>query len=549
MHIPDGLVDETTFDKVSFGAWLEQKTDQMTAGLEERIRGPEHSSRFEWLNRRRLFLITIAAAAIIYSQFQFWQLPAEKDHSIWDYFAQVILRGGVPYRDVVEIKTPLSPYIGAAAIVLARPFGLRDIIAIRLAFLFLAILTVGFTFLVALDFSGSRRIGLLAAVILLGINFFSTTNSGGIQPKTPMVLFGLMTIWAIGKDKPVWAGLFGMLSALSWQPGLLFVGTGVLAFSRYLTNWRDWKAARFLVCATVPLAVLLAYLWLAGALQEFYQWVVHYNLTLYGPRGLRTFSRALGRVWELVQRPYRQDRLYFYLAAVGIIVALLAELNRARRRGTRYFREAAPRHALIIAPLVYFLFCLVSLQGGADFIPLLPFVGVFAAVALVFAIDQTTQLLRRVLPKPRDAVLEHAIFAAVLVGIVYFSVADAFTHRRGSPTLNDQDKAVAEITSLLGPEDRIFVHGETEILVLSGLTNASKYVFLDRGKDMYLDTVEPGGFEGWLERLKSERPKVVALSRLGKVKRKQDLQDWVDAEYEIRATRLFSYYVRKDDRQ
>ncbi|MFY9609538.1 MAG: DolP-mannose mannosyltransferase [Blastocatellia bacterium] len=520
----------------------------MTAGLEEGTRGREQSSRFEWLNRRRLFLITMAGAVIVYSQFQFWEHPTEKDHAIWDYFAQVISRGGVPYRDVVDIKTPLSAYIGAAAIVIAPHFGLRDIIAIRLAFLLLAILTVGFTFLVGLDFSGSRRVGLLASVIMLGVDLFGTSNSGGIQPKTSMVLFGLLTLWAIRKDKPIWAGLFGMLSALSWQPGLLFVGTGVLAFSRYLTNWRDWKVARSLVGATVPLALLLAYFWLAGALQEFYQWGVHYNLTLYGPGGVRSISRALGRFGELVQRPYRQDRLYFYLAAAGIIVALFAELKRARRRGISYLREAAPGHAIIIAPSVYFFFCLISLQGGPDLIPLLPFVGVFAAIALVLAIDQTTQLLRRALPKPGAGALEHASFAAVLVAVVFFSVADAFTSKRVSPTLKDQDSAVAEITSLLKPEDKIFVHGQTEILVLSGLTNASKYVFLERGKDTYLNTAEPGGFEGWFERLKSERPKVVALSRLGKVKHKQDLQDWADAEYEPRATRLFSYYVRKDDR-
>src|SRR5215467_13369465 len=75
----------------------------------------------------RLFWITFAAALIVFCQLQFWKLPSAKDRANWDYFAQVISRGGVPYRDVVNIKTPLSAYIGAAVIVVTRPFGLSPV--------------------------------------------------------------------------------------------------------------------------------------------------------------------------------------------------------------------------------------------------------------------------------------------------------------------------------------------------------------------------------------------------------------------------------------
>src|SRR5262245_40664964 len=83
------------------------------------------------LTIRRLFWITFVCALIIFCQLQFWKLPAARDRANWDYFAQVISRGGVPYRDVVNIKTPLSAYIGAAAIVVTRPFGLSAVMATR----------------------------------------------------------------------------------------------------------------------------------------------------------------------------------------------------------------------------------------------------------------------------------------------------------------------------------------------------------------------------------------------------------------------------------
>src|SRR5215216_3258589 len=143
----------------------------------------------EQINHRRLFWIMLVVAVIVLCQFQFWKLPEKGDRANWDYFAQTIARGGVPYRDVVNIKTPLSAYIGAAAILAARPFGVREIYATRASCVLMAALTVSFTFLVAALYFDSRPIGLLAAFILMGVYNFARLNSDGIQPKTPMILF------------------------------------------------------------------------------------------------------------------------------------------------------------------------------------------------------------------------------------------------------------------------------------------------------------------------------------------------------------------------
>ncbi|HTG14140.1 MAG TPA: hypothetical protein VK747_02620, partial [Blastocatellia bacterium] len=124
-----------------------------------------------------------------------------------------------------------------------------------------------------------------------------------------------------------------------------------------------------------------------------------------------------------------------------------------------------------------------------------------------------------------------------------------FLVRVGFPTLKDQDEEVAEITSHLQPGDAIYAHGRSEILVLSGLTNADKHYFLDRGKDVYLDRVEPGGFAGWLERLKAKQPKVVAIERTKFVERKDDFDDWLRADYEEHKGRIFTYYLKKANAQ
>lgn len=499
-----------------------------------------------WSDRRRLFLITLAAATVVFAQYQFWKQPVRGDAANWDYFAQVIARGGLPYRDVVNIKSPLSAYIGALAIVAARPFGLRDVYAIRIVYLIMAVFTVGFTYLVTYDYFESHRIALLAATIMLTFEPFGIFNSRGVQPKTPMVLFGLMTLWAIHKRWPIAAGVFGMLSALSWQPGLLFVGAAGLAFSRYLRDWRDGKVLKLLAGAGAPLAVMVAYFAAAGALKDFYLWGFHYTSTVYGPRELRPLSSFFGHLGGILASRFPKEQIYFYLAAIGIVMAIGIALKEVKDQGWTELFARAPRHAIIIAPAVYFGFCMIDIQGIPDLIPLLPFVGAFAALALIYSCDWTAKHAMKMLPRIRPALWQYAPFMVFLIAILVLDLGSLFSYRRGFPTLQDEDAATAEITSHLGPGDKIFVHGQTEILELSQLTNASKYFFLDRGKDTYLDKVEPGGFAGWFDRLKAERPKVIALSRLDAVDHAAEFREWANEDYEARKSLVFPYFVRKD---
>lgn len=502
----------------------------------------------EWFGRRPLFWVVVLAGALLYAQFEFWKQPSRGDPANWDYIAQVIARGGVPYRDAVNIKTPLSAYVGAAAIVVARPFGVRDLLAIRITFLGLAALTAGFTFLVALDYFNSYRIAMVAASVMLAFDGFARLNAGGVQPKTAMVLFGLLTLLAVSKDRPIAAGVYAMLSALSWQPGLLFVGAAGLAFSRYLTNWRDLKAVKVLIGASIPLAVFLAYLFGVSALKDFYRWTLHFNATVYGPGETRTIPDFFSHLAKLIGRPNLNLREYFYLSLVGLCVAIGQESIRAIRRGVSYLVESEPRHTLLVAAITYFVFCMIDIQAGADLIPLLPFSAIFAAVALVWAVERVGSVVSRLRPATDRQTMEAWVWVALVVFIMYRSLTGALSFERAFPTLQDQDLAIRELVSHLGPRDRIFAHGASGVLVVSGLTNASKYYYLDRGKDEYLDQVEPGGFVGWLERLKAEQPRVVVLDRLGRSKYANYFERWVAAEYEFRSNRVFAYYVRNDGR-
>jgi hypothetical protein len=498
------------------------------------------------LSTSRLFWITFVCALIVFCQLQFWKLPSARDRANWDYFSQVIARGGMPYRDVVNIKTPLSAYIGAAAIAVTRPFGLSAVMATRTASILMAVLAIAFTFLTATLFFHSRRIGVLAATILCGIFLFGRLSADGIQPKTPMILFGLISLCCVIRDRPLLAGLFGMLSALSWQPGLLFVGTAGVAFTRYFTTWRNLKWLRVIIGAGIPLFIFLAHLLIGGALRDFYLWCLKFNVEVYGPRDYSTYDNFVERFTMLREKYYREDRRYFQLAAGGGLLLIATEIYFATKRGWSELRDRAPQHQVFIAAVVYLIFCRIDLQGEQDLIPLLPFIAIFSSVLLIRFVDFIANLIKKIDPRISALRLELAGAALLLLVVFIVNVRPVFSFTVRKKNLTRQRAEAAQIVSLLQPGDQMWVHGGTELLVVTELTNSHKYTNLDHGKDNYLDRVEPGGFEGWFEKLKSDRPRVVVFTRPKNVDRKKDFMDWLKNDYERREGDVFSYYVRKE---
>jgi hypothetical protein len=247
----------------------------------------------------------------------------------------------------------------------------------------------------------------------------------------------------------------------------------------------------------------------------------------------------------LVEESFPQERIYLYIAAAGLLAFILREALLGLKAGLGALLDRAAYHQVAVTALVYLAFCRINMQGEQDFIPLLPFMAIFAALILVWAIDMICALIARTSLdsyKPRLAL----ITSAALFSVAAFDRAsDLLAYRAPRRTLEAQDADVRAIAGRMNPGDQIFVHGRTEMLALSGMTNSRKYTNLDHGKDNFLNQVEPGGFDGWLEQLKMDRPRVVMLSRMEHVDRKQDFFDWVERDYEKVDGEVFNYYVRK----
>src|SRR5436190_14276801 len=83
-------------------------------------------------NLPRAGLIAFLLSVVVMVLYRELNQPEGGDSAIWDYVAQCILRGQVPYRDVIEIKTPGSAYLSAMSMWVGSWIGVRDVIAVRL---------------------------------------------------------------------------------------------------------------------------------------------------------------------------------------------------------------------------------------------------------------------------------------------------------------------------------------------------------------------------------------------------------------------------------
>jgi hypothetical protein len=301
----------------------------------------------------------------------------------------------------------------------------------------------------------------------------------------------------------------------------MFAGVALLMFSRYLTSWRDLAAMKVLLGAVVPLAGLLLYFYSIGALADFWTWNVVYNLKVYAPETAKGLRETVGLLWRVSLRVFRLDLLLVVLGVAGLITFGIDRVKARLIGGTTFKPPCLFRDAIVILPLIYLAFCLINFQSGPDLIPLFPFIGLFAGWTIVkLGGARSGQRLARL---PAAALV--VLFSLIILRSLIYNVESDLK-------LQDQEQAFEAISQVLGPDDRIYVHGTVEILVLLNRPNLNPYIFLDRGKDDWIAKRTPGGFRAIIDEMESLAPRVVAISRTGKVAHRAELRQWVDDHYD-----------------
>jgi hypothetical protein len=504
-----------------------------------------------WLNlarradTRTLALLAFLFGAAITVMYHPLSRPEAGDPSVYDYIAQSILRGQLPYRDIADIKWPGSTYLSALAMLAGKPFGLRDVLAVRFLQVLLAGIFAAITFLVAEAYLHSRIGGAAAALMPPMLPLFGNWMTSGTEPKLPLMVFGLLTLLFIIKDRPFLAGVSSMLSCLCWQPGLMFTGVAFLMFSRYLTSWRDRRALKVLLGAAIPFAVMALYFYSKGSFGDLWSLTISYNYNVFGPEAKRGAADSLAHLWKVTRRVFQGDIVLVPVGLAGYVIYLI-ERVRAKFKGREGFASDTWRDALLVPPAVYFIFSLINFQAGPDLLPFVPFIGIFAACFFV-ALGRWLSEIKRDQgrwSRVRWGSTVPALAASVMLLIALFRGA---TYRLDGGTIGDQDKAFKVVADALGPNDKIYVHGTTELLVLLNKPNLNPYIFLDWSMDDYVARRKyNGSFKALLDEMETQAPKIVALSRLRVVAHRVELEQWAAEHYEkLDVPGYEGIYIRK----
>lgn len=506
--------------------------------------------RMTWSSLTRITSIRLAVAAFLLGAavtlaYRPFSQTVRGDCGIYDYIAQSILRGEMPYRDVIDPKAPASMYLSAMAMGIGRSIGARDVIAVRWLYVLMAGLLSAITYLTAEAYLHSRLAAFIAILIPLIPDNFVSMMTKGTQPKLPMMVFGMLALLLVAQDRPFWAGFCSMLSCLCWQPGLLFAGAAFLIFSRYLTSWRDWRPVKVVAGAAVPLAVVLLYFYSRGALSDLWSWTITYAYSVFRPEGQKPVGQALTQISKIAHREFGSDLMLVGLSLIGFVMYALERVREKLKEGVR--SVDVYRDAIVIPPVVYFVFCIIDFQGGPDFLPFLPFIGLFAAWFLIEIgrLIASNRLVKRIRPRVGwNSLVPSMAIASMLVLILIRTTS----YRPPSFDLREQAKAVSQIANYLGPDDRIYVHGMAEILVLLNRPNLNRYIALDSGADDYIAAQKGGGFKDVIDEIEAAAPKLAAISRLRNVRHSKELEQWVDGHYDkLELPGYETIYIRKQE--
>jgi hypothetical protein len=497
--------------------------------------------------RRILVLIFLLTIALMFMYRPLSQTELG-DSALYDYIAQSIVRGQIPYRDIVDIKAPGSFYLSAIAMEAGRAVGVRDILAARLLHVLMMGLLSVVVFVVGDSYLRNRFAAVLSVLFLLTSQSMALWTVGGGQPKLPMILFGMVTLLLIAKDRPFWAGVSSMLACLCWQPGLLFTGVAILMFSRYLTTWRDLRALKVLAGALIPLAVTLLYFQWRGALDEFWTWTVVFNYSVYARNAAGAEGTALMHALNVSLKIFGLDVILVALSLIGFVWFGIQRIRERFKSGGVLQSPGLFRDAIIIVPLVYFAACAVRFNGGPYLMPFFPFIGMFFGwfVVEMYRLLKT-KMSRSGLNHTSNADWLARAIVVVMLGLIAYRAIE-YRLFEYVVTLQTQDKTFEAISSRLSDSDSIYVHGTSELLVLLNRPNLNPYILLDWGKDDYIAAKDYGGsFAAIVDEIKTRSPKVIGLTRLQRVRHRDELSKLVENYERLELKYGYEFFVKKKE--
>jgi 4-amino-4-deoxy-L-arabinose transferase-like glycosyltransferase len=455
-----------------------------------------------------IVLASIFAVALLLRS-QVAAIPLDRDEGEYAYTSQLWLQGDVPYKNAFDQK---PPGVFAVYAVIQTLFG-ESPVAIHWATQFYTFGTITCVFLL-----GRKLYSFPVGAGAAGLFAFMATNACvmGNSSNTelfmvlPMTAALLTTLLSVERDSRKWAlvaGVLAMAALLFKQvalPNFLFSALYLLLFAR-----RRLRAAGiFLVGAATMLIPVCGYFFVAGALHEFYDCIIGFNLN-YGTR--LAFSEYPHAFWYNFKWILKVNWLIYFFAAVGIF-GCLWDLWR-KFMGSRHTSRLIPSQSSRNEPtpfcredvtlVAWTICCIAGLSTGGYFrehyfVQGLPALALLASRGMARAILTVSERSRiaawflsaspnHLRPQIRRDVSIYAVCTlAIMIGLAtewwYYLPGSVGAKCQWIYGLSPfpESPAIAEyIVRSSNPDDTVYIFGsEPQILYYAHRKSASRYFFV-----------------------------------------------------------------------
>src|SRR5918997_319081 len=481
-------------------------------------------------------LLVLALAVFVYSLYGFDQVLL-RDYSIYLYSGQRMAEGIPPYVSVFDHKGPLSPMLAGLGVMLSQQLSWDDVLTVRLVFFVTGCLAVVAVYLLGKNVFRSQTAGVFGAFTFLGFYAYAQPAASGPEPKTPMILFEILSLLFAVQKRWFWSGFFGSLALLVWQPMAAFAfATFLLAITRPGEE-RYGAALRAVAGTATPLLATIAYFYYHGALADFLDGFVLFNF-LYIERGSISMVTTLATAASNIILPYST-------MLVPILIGLVMIVRLYFQRPFEY--RFLP---ILVSFPVPILWSLRDFQLADDFYVFLPYAAIGFGSFLLAAIRRTEN------PRVLAPVLS-AILLTIALANTWDEISSAAAQKLTGTTISlpAQREGAQQIQERFGEDVKLASINSPAVMVLLHQTNPDPYLWITAGVDNRIDARTTGGFEGWLEDLREYDPDAISFFGEGQsllpsahltAERRQQLDIWLDPRYSAEKVGPFWLFVKKE---
>ena len=192
----------------------------------------------------------------------------------------VLLQGEMPYQSIFDMKTPLTSFVTAFALLVTQNIFDEPLKGVRFFYFAMSIATIFLTYVLAKKLFNNKFESLLAPLTMIGFHGYIYQTAISAEPKLlllPLFVTGLIFI----VDKKWFSlGLVSALCAFTWQPsGILFIAALIYAIMQK-PEYRFSAFAKLVIGFLIPSVIIFGYFLLNGAFKELIQgaFIVHIYL-------------------------------------------------------------------------------------------------------------------------------------------------------------------------------------------------------------------------------------------------------------------------------